>query len=397
MKTTNELLQDALIRHEVYLLRYSGHLRNEMLKILNKSEAELSARIGRVGSSGLNTPVEWKRLEALQKALAAIRMGSWQQAIDYMMEQSIALAYQEPIWMSGIVQTLVPVTIETVIPTQRQLRAITTSRPFEGALLKDWASTMARSDIRRINAAVQAGMIAGESMDTIARRVLGTRAFGGVDGVTETARRQVDAITRTAVQHIANSSRRMFFDENADIVTEERFVATLDSRTTVVCASHDGEVFPRGEGPQPPLHFRCRSLRIMALNAEFLGERPAKPVTESEMLDSFTRENGLSPVRNRDGLPRGFKGKYDQFRREEIRRRVGPIAAKTTYSEWLKGQSVAFQNEVLGVTKGKLFRQGGLTLDKFVDLNGGELTLGQLASKHAAAFEAAGINPAMYL
>jgi hypothetical protein len=40
-------------------------------------------------------------------------------------------------------------------------------------------------------------------------------------------------------------------------VTHWRFLATLDSKTTVQCAANDGKTFPVGEGPMPPLHANC--------------------------------------------------------------------------------------------------------------------------------------------
>jgi hypothetical protein len=55
-----------------------------------------------------------------------------------------------------------------------------------------------------------------------------------------------------------------------------------------------------------------------------------------------------------------------------------------------------FQEDVLGVTKAKLFRDGKLPLDRFVDRNGNELTLKDLAKKHADAFVAAGLDPTKY-
>ena len=40
--------------------------------------------------------------------------------------------------------------------------------------------------------------------------------------------------------------------------------------------------------------------------------------------------------------------------------------------------------------------KGGLTLDKFVELNGNELTLAQLATRHSDAFLRAGLDPAKF-
>jgi hypothetical protein len=69
----------------------------------------------------------------------------------------------------------------------------------------------------------------------------------------------------------------------------------------------------------------------------------------------------------------------------------GQVAASTTYDKWLRGRSVEFQEDILGVAKAKLFRQGGLTLDKFVDRNGAEYTLDELRKRESAAFAAAGL------
>ena len=44
-KTANEELYDALVRHQIYLLRYSGYVRNRMTTIINASEEELARRI----------------------------------------------------------------------------------------------------------------------------------------------------------------------------------------------------------------------------------------------------------------------------------------------------------------------------------------------------------------
>ena len=64
------------------------------------------------------------------------------------------------------------------------------------------------------------------------------------------------------------------------------------------------------------------------------------------------------------------------------------MPATTTYTEFLKRQTVSFQEEVLGETRAKLFRDGKLPLDKFVDLRGrGKLyRLDDLMRREPAAF-----------
>lgn len=395
-KSANEELLDAMIRHQVYLLRYSGHVRNKVTELLNRSEQDIAEKIrGKLSRGvGLSTPVELQRMQALQKAIASIRQVAWDEANAYFLEEMRALTHQEPIVTLGIVQTTIPVTLSIVMPQPNLLKALVTDKPFEGRTMKQWAQTLADDDIRRIMNAIQLGMVAGEPMDKIARRVVGSGALYGSDGVTQLTRNQIQAVTRTAVQHVANNARSAFMQENADIIKLEQFVATLDSRTTPVCRAQDGERYPVGQGPIPPLHYGCRSIRIAAFDSEVFGDRPANPTTERSLVEEYAQKNGLGDIKKRDNLPRGTKGAFDEWARKRKRELIGPVpTAKNTYQAWLSKQSKEFQDDVLGKTKGKLFRDGGLELTKFVNRNGDELTLRELAAKHAEAFKAAGLDP----
>ena len=76
---------------------------------------------------------------------------------------------------------------------------------------------------------------------------------------------------------------------------------------------------------------------------------------------------------------------------------IGRVPAKVDYQTWLGRQSATFQDDVLGVTKGRLFRRGNLPLDRFVDANDLEKTLTELARSDADAFIAAGLDPEDFL
>lgn len=399
MQTANEYFRDALLRHQIHLLRYSGFMRNKMNALLNLTEPALVAKIKQKldKNAGMKTPADVERYYALLAAIRAIRGEAWDEARVFLAAQAIDLGTQEAAFVAAAVATSLPVVVETVLPTASQIRHIALSRPFEGMLLKDWASKMEEDDIRRIGAQIQLGMVFGEDSASIARRVVGTTIFHGEDGVTQTTRRQVQAITRTAVQHIANNVRAEFVQSNADLFTEEVLIATLDGRTTPLCRALDHKRFPVGKGPLPPLHFSCRSIRVAVFDQDFVGERPAKPVTEEMLVREYKRGAGLAPTgRNlRRNLPRGHKGKYDTFSRKRIREVTGPIPAETSYDKWLRTQSQEFQDDVLGKTKAKLFR-AGMTLDKFINRQGDEINLAQLAKLDADAFRAAGLDPAKY-
>jgi hypothetical protein len=69
----------------------------------------------------------------------------------------------------------------------------------------------------------------------------------------------------------------------------------------------------------------------------------------------------------------------------------GQVPAETSYGAWLKRQSAARQDEVLGATRGALFRRGGLTIERFADNRGRWLSIPELMERDAEAFRAAGL------
>lgn len=395
LNTANEQYFDALVRHQIFLLRTSGSIRNEIYELLDATERDLRAQIRtriRPGQ-GINRPVDVRRLEALLAALRATRLRAWGSVRARWLERLIEVANNEPEFLAGAIQTVSPVVVNPSLPAPELLLAIVNERPFSGKILADWADDIARADLSRIEDQIRIGLTQGESSQAIARRVVGTVGQRGRDGVTEITRRQAEAITRTAVNAITNQAKREFYDANTDLFDGELYVATLDERTTRICSSLDGQVFPIGEGPLPPLHFNCRSLRVPILDGIELGDRPAINVTQRQLLREYTDSRGIRTVTRRADLPRGNKGRFDRFARTRKRQLIGRVPGKVSYQQWLERQPRAFVDDVLGQTRGRLFRQGNLPLTRFVDRAGNELPLRELAAREADAFRAAGLNP----
>jgi SPP1 gp7 family putative phage head morphogenesis protein len=392
--TVNEDFLDSLVRHQIGLMRLSGGIRNQIVDLLNATESDVADAIRRrLRSGGGIDGATAARLRVLERIVRRIREAAWDRVDQVWLNEMVALAQAEPVFMAQALRTVSPVLLDTVIPSTALLTSLVKERPFDGKTLKQWSSKIREDDISRIMDQVRIGMVQGEGAAAIARRVVGTVGLRGTDGVTEITRRNAAAITRTAVNHFSNQARREFFKSNKSVLKEEQYVATLDSRTTPVCRSLDGERYPVGEGPIPPLHFNCRSLRVGVLDGEVLGQRPQKPVTERGLLRQYTERNGLKTVTRRRDLPRGHRGSFDQFSRRIIRDVTGPIPAKVTYQQWLTRQSAAFQDDVLGPTRARLFRRGGLTLDKFVNRSGDQINLHDLARLDRQAFINAGLDP----
>jgi len=213
------------------------------------------------------------------------------------------------------------------VPTIEQAYAAVEARPFQGKLLRDWLAEVEEGAARRVRDAIRIGFVEGESVSAIKKRVR---------DILPISRRGAEAMVRTAINHTAQATRAQVFAANADIIAGEMWNAVLDQRTSAICRGRDGKVYALGKGPRPPGHINCRSYMTAVLN--------------------------------------GF-----------------PPPARTDYGDWLKRQPVARQEEILGVTKARLFRDGGLSLDRFTDAKGREYTLDQLRARHPQAFEDAGL------
>lgn len=394
--TANVALRDAMVRHQIQIQRFSQGIITKVHALLNDTEEDLALmiRVRLATSQGLDTPADVRRLNTLLTMVENLRTTTWDKADELWKNELEALAATEPGFLAHQLDTTSPVVLDLALPAISQLKALVSKSPFEGATLKEWGDSLEREDLRRIESQIRIGMMAGEDSATIARRIVGTARLKGLDGMTEITRRNAASITQTAVNFIANQARRQFVLQNKELFNEEVYHATLDSRTTARCRALDGKRFPVGTGPVPPLHFRCRSTRVPALGTELIGNRPMKNSTEKGLLREWAADNGLDKVpTSRDDLQHGTKGAFDTWARKRVRELTGTTPAETSYQDWLSTQSKAFQEDILGKTKAALFRDGNLTLDKFVTGAGDELTLAQLAVKQAEAFRAAGLDP----
>ncbi len=393
--SVNELFLDAMLQHALALLSLSSRVTKRILKILDATENDIKRQI----VDRLNRSRSPRRLQQLLTAVQTIRNGAWDKAAPIWREELLALAKQEPAFVSDAINRVSPVVVsDFTFPDPRLLTAVVTEQPFQGDVMRNWARNIRRADLRRLLQQIRIGVTQGEPSDVIARRVVGSVRQRGRNGITEVTRREATAITRTAVTHVTNAARREMFLANADVFEFEVYVATLDSRTTPQCRALDGKRFPVGKGPIPPIHWNCRSVRVAQISQDgLIGERPFKAVTEEQLLRDYTAQNGLNAVSSRAQLPRGHKGRFDAFARKEARRFTGQLDAKVNYQEFLSRQPVQFQKDVLGATRAKLFRQGGLTVQQFVnDKTFMELPLRDLAQRYPNEFRAAGLDPARF-
>lgn len=350
--SVNDDLLDRIIAHQIWTQRYSTATVRKIIALLNRVDSRIVERLAKQSLTDLGRERQEKLLEAIRTIVA----GAYAEAAKGLTTELAGFAAYEAEFQGRLLANTLPPQLDTVRPGASQIVAATKARPFQGRLLREWGRDLEDGAFKRVRDTIRMGIVEGRTTDQIIRDIRGTKARKFEDGILQRNRREMESVVRTAVNHTANVSREEVYKANADIIKGVRWVATLDSRTTTVCASRDGKVYPVDSGPRPPAHFGCRSATV--------------PVTKS------WRELGFDI----DELPAGTRASIN-----------GQVPATTTYNEWLRKQPVDVQEEVLGVTKAQLFRRGDLPIDRFVDRAGAEYTLDELRRRDAAAFQRAGL------
>lgn len=373
MPPANDDIRDELLTHQIQLLRFSRGLSSRIRALLNRAEPELRARLkvrlDKIAALGFDPgPATTRRMIKTSKLIREINRSTFAEINELVRKELVGLAIGETQFIAGLVSSALPVVFEPALPSMQTLRGIVFARPFENRILRDWLRTYELGDRRRMMDEIRQGLVFDETPTQIGKRIFGTTALGGVDGTREITRRGAQTLAQTAMSAVSNATRQEMYKRNPAF-RQEQYVATLDSRTTPICQSLDGDVFPKGEGPIPPLHLNCRSIRVPVIDGRALGKRPAVAATEKQLA--------------------GLRG---PARRRAVEKLVGRVPAETTYTQFLRRQNASFQNEVLGPTRGRLFRAGEIDLKGFVDNSGKRFTLRELYDQDPGTFQRANVD-----
>jgi SPP1 gp7 family putative phage head morphogenesis protein len=340
MQTANDILRDKTIAHEILLNRYYSNTTKKVMELLREVEKDLEKTIKLNIENWTGTATSIKRLDSqLESVKTIISEGYDLMGRDLLQEMKDAAIYEQE-WQHKTITSAVPIELNLTMAAPVTLFAAIEDTPFQGKLLKEWIDKLDQESFNSIQSAVRMGLVEGQSYSDITRRIIGTKALQYSDGVMHLNRTKTQALVSTAVAHSTNAARDEFYKANDDLVKSVQFVATLDMRTTPICRSKDGRVYPLDAYPRPPLHFRCRSVVTAVLKSwKELGLKEPTGLTRASM--------------------------------------DGQVAESETYQSWLAKKDAAFQDEVLGKARGEMFRNG-TTLDRFVDGSGKTLTLEQL-------------------
>jgi hypothetical protein len=370
--SANDEIFDRAVIHAVDLAKYTNGVVRRIIATLNRSDArlsaELTAAIERAGEDAFSV----QRLESLLASVRSINVTAYGQIALELSSELQAFAAYEANFQTLTLQEALPAVVGVASVSAEVVAAAALARPFQGVLLRDVLADVEAQTAKRIRRAIAQGIVESRTTQQIVRDVIGTRARSYADGLLNRSRRDVEAIVRTAVSHTAGVVQDNVMEANADLIKALAWSSTIDLRTSEGCRIRDGKLYhpathkpighsiPWGAGPGR-LHWQCRSASV--------------PVLKSWKAMGIDLEGDPNLAGTRASLD-------------------GQVPQEMTYAEWIKRQPFSRQVEVLGESRAKLLRDGGLSMEDLYSQRGQYLTLAELKEKSAAAFKRAGLSSA---
>lgn len=347
-------------RHAVFINRFAGGLSKDFIPFLDQIKKEINNELMNADV----TMTAGRKLRQLVKSIEEIQKGIYSDYNESLMEQLELFSEHEVNFeIDSLNDVILSDTVDLETPALNQVWAAARANPLifpdsnDTVLLNQFIKNWSDTEIKRVSSIITTGFVTGETNQQIAQKITGKG--GTLDKKTRANNR---AIVRTAVSHVSGIARERAMMENSDIVIGYEWVSTLDSRTSQICKSLDGQIFKwsdSGYKPRPPVHPNERS-------------------TTAPVVDQRFRLDDGQSTRASKGVEGGQQ-----------------VSADKTYYSWLKTQPKAFQDETLGKTRGALFRNGGLTADEFakltVDQKFRPLNLDEMRAKNPLAFESANV------
>ena len=192
--------------------------------------------------------------------------------------------------------------------------------------------------LKRVETIVKAGVISGQANNSMVRELM--RTF-----IVPT--HQMRTLVRTTITEISSDVANRVYDANKDVIKGYQYVATLDSRTSIICGRLDGKIYDaeNTNSPYPPQHYNCRSTTV--------------PIVKSAGELANTKSNRIQK-RKLSNISNARRASLD-----------GKATGKTTYSDWLSRQDNSTKLAVLGSNKRvEIFNTGKLKLTQFSDRDG---------------------------
>ncbi|QNX29299.1 minor capsid protein [Acinetobacter seifertii] len=367
MAKDNKNLLEVLTQHQAYLYRASSQSVNQLLGLFNDDTNEMlsklrdlldelsdSEKIALAG--GRYTTSNLKEIRDL--------ISQWFSSVNSSLPEAFAVsATAMAVYEANYIAKLYGAKISK--PDGEKLFSAAKKVPLAGgALVDDLLSRIAENARQKVEYAIRDGISTGKTNQEIIQRIRGTKRLNYEDGILNSSKSDIDRTVRTVRSHVVNQA---YLDSFNKIGFEYvKLVATLDGRTSKLCASLDGTVWEINDPAKrvPPLHPHCRSILVpVDKDGRLFGQRP------------FVMD----------------ERKVKDIPKDERSQLIGQLDANTTFKEFFSKTDDFFQKEWLGPKRYKIYKEGKFDFEKFFDPEGRLYTLDQLRKLDEQMFKRLGL------
>ena len=391
---------EAFYREAIDLNRYSNKVQFQIASQFNEVILDVLRKIRDLEG---NSPTTTARLRSILAQMVDSLKGWENESAAYMIDEIQNLAEFQVGFVQDQLQRVLPKgefqvntvsvspdfakSIVTKDPTAMTIRlrdkdgvfrsaqfALTAKRGSEislpnGDTVKKAFRGISENSAAKLSRAIRLGVLEGESLPKIARRLKGPNlrfnakpqnsialnsALKNSEGML-LSNKQIQTVVRTTVNQVQNAASQAVYSANKDVTGQYQYVATLDARTSSICQRLDGQMFEYDQGPVPPQHFNCRSTTV--------------------------------PIIDDDDLRRRFPNTRPSA--------TGRVPQDTNYATWLKdnpdlqekvlGKKKRYFNYLMSPKRGTKQLNPTNALKKIIREDGTELTLVELADKYKDA------------
>lgn len=344
MATINEQVKDLLIEHSIALQRLEASNKREVSVSIKALEKEIIALL--VASSLWHT----NNKNLLDKRLIELFKESdilAQETYNNISTEQVALLASLALLVEKQAIDDINKSLGTKYIKSKQVKEASTL--IEGAASSEWWKRRSLAFQNRFKDVVRDGISKNKTSSQIAKELTGTAQLRFKNGAFRGNYRSAELLVRTSIHSVANASRVAMYEENSDIIKAIEWVSTLDSRTTVICQTLDGLTWdvntkkPIGHSkiyPGNSAHWGCRS-------------------SQAPVLKKYDKSMGDLSPKTRASMD-------------------GQVSSKLNYESWLKTKPKAFQIDVLGSKRHKLWVGGKISFRDLTNMNNRPLTLKEI-------------------
>jgi len=333
MSINDDILSREL-KHRALLSLYEKKLDNDLTKVMSSHKKRLVTSALKNGNKSVN---------ALNRALTLETRKTYRKIYRNGITELKALASTSSKFHSNTLKQSLGKVYRSKVYTGLKVNDLIIN---SAGTYSEQIASISLSQQRRIKDVVKRGMIDNLAVNKIA---------DNVGRSIDLPSAQLKTLSRTAITETSSNISNATYKLNGDVIDGYQYVATLDSRTSLICGRLDGKVFRLDDktGVRPPQHFNCRSTTV--------------PIVKSYEDLRDTKSSRISKRR----LKRISKSKRASFN--------GQVPSETNFAKFLSEQNNDFKLAVLGNKRRvDIFNTGKLKFTQFSTKDGKLVSISRL-------------------